>query len=94
MCSPTLTLVCVVQVKSACCEFLAHHLDVSNCLNIWMFAEQHLCDKLALKASIFAREKFVKVVKHEEFLDLPLDRLQWLTKHQELNIGCEDQVRE
>lgn len=59
-----------------------------------MFAEQHLCDKLALKASIFAREKFVKVVKHEEFLDLPLDRLQWLTKHQELNIGCEDQVRE
>jgi kelch-like protein 12 len=91
---PTADLLQMNQVKAACCDYMSYHLDSSNCLGVWMFAEQHLCDKLALKASIYAREKFVDVVRRDEFLELPLDRLQWLTKHPELNIGCEDQVCE
>ena len=79
-------------MKLACCEFLAHHIDVSNVLGFWLFADRNMCDKLALKASIFIREKFVFVMREDEFLELPLDRLQWLTKHMELNIACEDQV--
>lgn len=62
-------------IVDACCEFLAKHLHSSNCLGIENFAQMHSCSKLEREAHQYALENFSSVVDHEEFLDIPLERL-------------------
>ena len=62
-------------IVDACCEFLAKHLHSSNCLGIENFAQLHSCSKLEMEAHQYTLENFSSVVEHEEFLEIPLERL-------------------
>lgn len=44
----------VMKVRDAACEFLESHMDTSNCLGIYCFAESHACLDLQQKALDFA----------------------------------------
>lgn len=62
-------------IIDACCNFLSKHLHPSNCLRIEHFAHLHSCSKLETEAHQYALDNFSMVVEHEEFLEIPLQRL-------------------
>ena len=69
---------CMFQVpslKDACCEFMRHHLGVTNCLGVRAVADLHSCAQLRKIADDFARKNFTSVIESEEFLKLEVDHL-------------------
>lgn len=63
-------LIHTLGVQKACCEFLEHQLDPSNCLGIKGFAETHGCEELRLAAENFIHKHFTEIMKSEEFIQL------------------------
>jgi len=78
------TILQVSLVQEKCCEFLEKQLDPSNCLGIYTFAELHGCIELKMKAKNYCDRHFSKVVKEEEFLSLPFERVRWFLDQNEL----------
>ena len=60
---------------------------------IMLFAELHKCEDLAQSAVTHIHFNFRKVVKEEEFLDLPKEHLCELLASERLRIDNEYQVR-
>jgi len=89
---PVATILQMSRVQKACCEFLKAQLDSSNCLGIYAFAELHGCIDLKASARNYCDNYFSKVVKHEEFLSLPLERVCWYLSHNELCVRSEGEV--
>ncbi|XP_070535912.1 kelch-like protein 24 [Ptychodera flava] len=79
-------------VVHACCEFLKTQIHASNCLGIQSFAETHSCFNLAVEARAFALINLVDVVKQEEFLELPSERLISYISDDALNVNSEEMV--
>lgn len=65
----------IESVQKACCTFLADNMDVGNCLNILAFADQLGCTELASETKNFISFHFADVIKADEFLDFPCDRV-------------------
>ncbi|XP_019853495.1 PREDICTED: kelch-like protein 2 [Amphimedon queenslandica] len=80
------------DLKTACCEFLSDHMDVTNCLGIKQFADMHSCPDLVKKANRFIVRKFADVVKTDEFLDVPHHILCELLENDHLHVENELQV--
>ncbi len=89
---PVATILQMNRVQWACCDFLEAQLDATNCLGIYAFAELHGCIELKAKAKNYCDAFFGKVVKHEEFLSLPLERVCWYLSHNELCVRSESEV--
>ncbi|XP_005101555.1 kelch-like protein 21 [Aplysia californica] len=90
-----LAAACLFQypaIVSACETFLEQQLHPSNCLGIEMFAHLHSCTGLVEKAHQFALENFTVVVENDEFLDLPLDRLQGYISSDLIDVRTEESV--
>ena len=63
-------------IVQTCCELLAEHLHVSNCLGVKEFAAMYHCDSLEQTAYNFATENFALVVeKGEELSELSYESL-------------------
>ena len=63
-------------IVQTCCELLAEHLQVSNCLGVKEFAAMYHCDSLEQTAYNFATENFALVVeKGEELSELSYESL-------------------
>ncbi|XP_078678581.1 kelch-like protein 24 [Branchiostoma floridae x Branchiostoma belcheri] len=88
----TSDLLQVLPVKDACLTFLERILDVSNCIEIRKLAEIHSCDSLFRKARDLARSRFSKVIKTEEFLQLPKQYLVDYLSDDELNTENEEEI--
>jgi len=86
------TILQVSLVQEKCCEFLEKQLDPSNCLGIYTFAELHGCIELKMKAKNYCDRHFSKVVKEEEFLSLPFERVRWFLDQNELCVRTEKEV--
>eukprot|EP00112_Aurelia_sp_Birch-Aquarium-sp1_P021520 Seg582.6 transcript_id=Seg582.6/GoldUCD/mRNA.D3Y31 product="Kelch-like protein 2" protein_id=Seg582.6/GoldUCD/D3Y31 len=89
---PVATILQMNRVQRACCEFLEAQLDATNCLGIYAFAELHGCIELKAKAKNYCDNYFAKVIRHEEFLSLPLERVCWYLSHSELCVRSESEV--
>ena len=89
---PVATILQMTRVQKACCEFLKAQLDATNCLGIYAFAELHGCLDLKANAKNYCDNYFAKVIKHEEFLSLPLERVCWYLSHSELCVRSESEV--
>ena len=63
-------------IIDACCQFLSKHLHPTNSLGIEHFAHLHCCYKLEADAHQYTLENFSSVVECEEFLQVPVERLQ------------------
>lgn len=82
----------ILPVKVAACRFLQEHMDVSNCLGIHCFAEQHACTELQNEAKDFVLANFTAVCQNEEFLTLPASKLIELTSSDNLEIEKEEML--
>ncbi|KAL1129253.1 hypothetical protein AAG570_013782 [Ranatra chinensis] len=82
----------VLPVKDAACHFLERHMDSSNCLGIYSFAEMHSCLDLQTKAKLYALMNFTEVFHQEEFLSLPVAKLIELTSSDHLQVEKEEEV--
>lgn len=81
-------------VRDACCEFMKHQLDFSNCLGIRSFADTHGCPELQYAADCFAQQHYLEVQESSEFLDLSAEELSSLLESEDLNVQNEEQVFE
>ncbi|KAM7447248.1 protein modification by small protein conjugation [Porites harrisoni] len=91
---PAANMLQLSRVKEICCHFLSQQLHSSNCLGISKFAEAYSCHSLQKKSRKFIQDHFQEVVKHEEFLLLPVGQLTELLKDDNLNVVSEQVVFE
>ena len=91
---PAAGILQLTWVRNACCEFMKHQLDSSNCLGIRSFADTHSCPELRDAADTFAQQHFLEVLESSEFLELSADDLSSLIESEDLNIQSEEQVFE
>lgn len=87
------TILQISLIQTKCCEFLEQQLDPANCLGIYAFAELHGCLQLKTSARTYCERHFSKVVKEEEFLSLPYERVQWFLQKNELCVKTEKEAR-
>ncbi|XP_058968311.1 kelch-like protein 1 isoform X2 [Pocillopora verrucosa] len=90
-----LSVSCILQideVKEACSEFMKHQLHPSNCLGIRAFADGHGCSELYKIADAFTKERFVDVVKNQEFVLLSSECVARLLSSDDLNVSSESQI--
>uniref|UniRef100_A0AAZ3SJU6 BTB domain-containing protein n=1 Tax=Oncorhynchus tshawytscha TaxID=74940 RepID=A0AAZ3SJU6_ONCTS len=90
-----LSVSCLLQLQSvvqACCNFLIKQLHPSNCLGIRSYADTQSCTHLHHTAHSYTMEKFVEVVKGQEFLLLPLEEMDRLLSSDDMNVPDEETV--
>ncbi|XP_007891830.1 kelch-like protein 3 [Callorhinchus milii] len=84
----------IMPVCKACCKFLEHHMDETNCVGIHCFAEAHSCVELQARSLDYILQHFNVVCKQEEFLSLTAEKLTELISSDELNVPREEIVFE
>lgn len=80
---PASSLLQMVSVREACCNFLMRQLHPSNCLGIKSFADAHSCNELHKESHRFALHHFQDVVSTEEFLLLPVNEVIRFSKSED-----------
>ena len=89
---PAATMFQITHVVEACCTFLEHQLDPSNCIGIADFAQAHGCTDLYHKARQYIYSNFTAVSQSDEFMQLSPTQLIQVIKRDELNVRCESEV--
>ena len=89
---PAATMFQMSHIVEACCTFLEHQLDPSNCIGIADFAQAHGCHDLYQKAREFIYKHFSEISQNEEFKQLSPNQLIQVIKRDELNVKCESEV--
>ncbi|XP_055909484.1 kelch-like protein 5 [Eupeodes corollae] len=67
----------------ACCEFMAHYLDVSDCLDTAVFAENLNYPELSQQAYCLAVSRFAELFHEKDYLELNYDQLLKMISHKE-----------
>ena len=76
----------MANLRDACCEFLEAQLEPGNCLGIRSFADVHGCGELARRTDRFICQRFVEVVKSDEFLNLQWTEAKKLLSRDEIQV--------
>lgn len=84
----------MANLRDACCDFLEGQLEPGNCLGIRSFADVHGCGDLARRTDRFICQRFVEVVKSEEFLNLQWTEAKKLLSKDEIQVRSEEFVFE
>ena len=79
-------------VKEACYRYFKNHIDISNCIQMWRFAERHKCQDLADAAARCIQLNFREISSRQDFLQLSVEQLLKLTVMGELIIEREEDV--
>ncbi|KAL3865437.1 hypothetical protein ACJMK2_042827 [Sinanodonta woodiana] len=88
---------CLLQIKglqSACSNFLENERVPYNCLGIRKFAKRHSAKSLYNAANVFCQRNFKDVIKHTEFLQLPMHEVAELVGCNDLRVCTEEPVFE
>ncbi|XP_048459834.1 kelch-like protein 3 isoform X9 [Rhincodon typus] len=89
---PAASLLQLMDVRTACCDFLQSQLHPTNCLGIRAFADVHTCTELLDEANAYAEQHFPDVMLGEEFLSLNLDQVCSLISSDKLTVASEEKV--
>ncbi|XP_043911356.1 kelch-like protein 10 [Protopterus annectens] len=85
----------VLDIVTACCDFLESSLCLENCIGIRKFAECYYCPELEHKASRFILHNFREMVNvSAELLQLSALEFGGIIEQDELNVKQEDVVFE
>lgn len=79
-------------VTEACYRYCKNHIDISNCVQMWKFAEKHRCKELADAAARCIQLNFLEISGRPDFLELSTEQIIKLTKMGELVIEGEEDV--
>ncbi|XP_067936553.1 kelch-like protein 3 isoform X2 [Watersipora subatra] len=91
---PAASLLQLVEVEEACCDFLQSQLHPSNSLGISAFADLHNCRELLLCSTQYTEQHFNQVITQDEFMHLTLPQLIKLISSDRLSVKNESQVYE
>ena len=80
----------VPLAKKACCDFIADHVTVESCLDLWALADVPGCDELSRHICSVAARWFGPVRSTREYLTLPEDKVLSLLQHPELAASTEE----
>ena len=86
------SLLQLIPVVEACCDFFRVRLDPENCLGIAAFADMHGCNNLRDISLSFAREHFKETSHSDEFLAAPVSTLRQLISSEDLHVQREEEV--
>ena len=86
------SLLQILPVKEACCQFLLVRLEPDNCLGICSFADAHGCETLKDVSWQYAMDHFNDVSRTEEFLSTPWTLLESLFRSENLRVQSEEEV--
>ena len=86
------SLLQLVPVVEACCDFLQARLDPDNCIGISVFADMHGCRLLSDSSRRFAREHFSETSHSEEFLSASMSTLQEIISSEDLHVQKEEDI--
>lgn len=81
-----------VGVMEACYRYCKNHIDISNCVQMWRFAEKHKCKELADAAARCIQLNFLEISRRPDFLELTTEQMVKLTVMGELVIEREEDV--
>ncbi|CAG08024.1 unnamed protein product, partial [Tetraodon nigroviridis] len=82
------------DIRDAAAEFLEKNLHQSNCLGMMLLSDAHQCRRLYEPAWRMCLADFAALVKTEDFLRLPGDKVQELILSEELEVEDESLVYE
>ncbi|XP_036404965.1 kelch-like protein 3 [Megalops cyprinoides] len=91
---PAASLLQLMDVRQACCDFLQTQLHPTNCLGIRAFADLHTCTQLLSQAHAYAEQHFSEVMLGEEFMGLSLQQVCSLISSDKLTVSTEEKVFE
>ncbi|XP_071808405.1 kelch-like protein 3 [Asterias amurensis] len=91
---PAASLLQLIDVRSACCDFLQKQLHPTNCLGIRAFADMHSCSELYHYAQNYTMQHFSAVVHCDEFTALSADQVSELISSDHLTVPTEEEVFE
>ena len=82
------------KVVEACGKFITQHLDIENCLEMFIFADVHGCDVLKKAATDIAIVDFSGACQTEAFVNAPTEILLELLKSDILVVQSEEKLFE
>ncbi|KAI1899035.1 hypothetical protein AGOR_G00078540 [Albula goreensis] len=91
---PAASLLQMMDVRQACCDFLQSQLHPTNCLGIRGFADLHTCTQLLNQAHAYAEQHFSEVMLGEEYMALSLEQVSGLISSDKLTVSTEEKVFE
>lgn len=84
----------IPSIFSVCVSYLQEKMVLGNCLAIFRLGLLLDCPRLALAAREFICERYLVVVRDQDFLQLGASELGILITSDALNVECEEQVFE
>lgn len=83
-----------IGAQKICVQHLQENLKISNCLGVWLMAEQYVIQNLAKRALEMALWNFKKVVKEREFYYMNLKPLVTFLSNDDINAHSEETIFE
>ncbi|KAK2529483.1 Kbtbd12 [Columba guinea] len=80
------------DVFSVCQKYMMDHMDASNCVGIYQFANHISAEDLSDQARKYLYQHFAEVSLQEEILEIEFQQLLTLIKSDDLNISREESI--
>lgn len=84
----------VTDIVERCEAYLMDQLDMDNCIGLHCFAKQRLLSKLEKEAWSVIMKNFHSITKSPEFVSIPFDIFNTLTRSEEIAVKSEKDVLE
>merc|ERR1712223_139918 len=91
---PAANLLQLIDVRDACCEFLAAQLHPTNALGIKSFADRHGCQDLYNLSHQYIESHFTEVLSSDEFIELESNEVANLISSDTISVCSEEQIYE
>nr|XP_019574241.1 PREDICTED: kelch repeat and BTB domain-containing protein 12 isoform X2 [Rhinolophus sinicus] len=82
----------IEEVFSVCQKYMMDHMDASNCIGIYYFAQQIGAEDLSDQSKKYLYQHFAEVSLHEEILEIEVHQFLTLIKSDDLNISREESI--
>jgi len=91
---PAANLLQLIDVRDACCEFLAAQLHPTNALGIKSFADRHGCQDLYNLSHQYIESHFTEVLSNDEFIELESNEVANLISSDTISVCSEEKIYE
>jgi len=91
---PAANLLQLIDVRDACCEFLAAQLHPTNALGIKSFADRHGCQDLYNLSHQYIENHFTDVLSSDEFIELEANEVAALISSDTISVCSEEKIYE
>lgn len=80
------------NLVEASARYMIKHLSPSNCLGVRAFSTMFDLAEMREKADKFAKSKFAKVFREEEFLNLTVEEVEYFVSDDQISVESEEDI--